>query len=423
MIIYIIKLILILVFNIGINTYYINSGCKCCDNTKPGGTGSGSKGNFDILHGGDVLEKGDLGGTEQEQEEEGGEASDDDEHVEEQEEKQEQKQEGEEQDQNNEEQGENHEEEELNNNKVEEEKEHEWNEEYNWEYGGEENGYGDNQNENNKTEPENAQQEEEVIDVAKLESVVFTLSENNGGTIKINNLDKRYIKADFDAKNIVNPLFKDYVWVYKITKELYNSINEDSKIVFTYKSENNQNDPEYIFCAVKLTDNSCFLMVCTDGNSISVEGEEYTYGLFDATYPYKKGFKCNFLSEEFKMISCGRGIYNMSSVFYNNTYLEKIIFLGGFNTENVTDMSFMFALCSSLTNLNLSKFNTEKVVNINSMFARCKKLNELNLSSFDKANSLKELSGMFEECFIGVNLVTSNKEINEEMDEVRNKKL
>ena len=48
MIIYLIKLILILVFNIGINTYYINSGCKCCGNTKSGGTGSGSKSNLNI---------------------------------------------------------------------------------------------------------------------------------------------------------------------------------------------------------------------------------------------------------------------------------------------------------------------------------------------------------------------------------------
>ena len=47
MIIYLIKLILILVFNIGVNTYYINSECKCCcNNTKSGEMGSGSKGNL-----------------------------------------------------------------------------------------------------------------------------------------------------------------------------------------------------------------------------------------------------------------------------------------------------------------------------------------------------------------------------------------
>ena len=69
MILYLFKLILILVFNIGINTYYINSVCKCCGgNSKSGGTGSGGgKSNSDILPGGGWLEKGDLGGNKQKQ--------------------------------------------------------------------------------------------------------------------------------------------------------------------------------------------------------------------------------------------------------------------------------------------------------------------------------------------------------------------
>ena len=43
-ILYLFKLILILVFNTGINTYYINPECKCCcSNSKSGWTGSGGK--------------------------------------------------------------------------------------------------------------------------------------------------------------------------------------------------------------------------------------------------------------------------------------------------------------------------------------------------------------------------------------------
>ena len=51
MIIYSIKLILILVFNIGVNIYYINSECKCCcGNSKSGGTGSGGgKSNSNVI--------------------------------------------------------------------------------------------------------------------------------------------------------------------------------------------------------------------------------------------------------------------------------------------------------------------------------------------------------------------------------------
>ena len=47
MILYLFKLILILVFNISVNIYYINSECKCCcGNSKSGEIGSGSKGNL-----------------------------------------------------------------------------------------------------------------------------------------------------------------------------------------------------------------------------------------------------------------------------------------------------------------------------------------------------------------------------------------
>ena len=35
-----------------------------------------------------------------------------------------------------------------------------------------------------------------------------------------------------------------------------------------------------------------------------------------------------------------------------------------FNTDNVTNMEYMFANCYSLNKLDLSKFNTEKVINM-----------------------------------------------------------
>ena len=109
-------------------------------------------------------------------------------------------------------------------------------------------------------------------------------------------------------------------------------------------------------------------------------------------------------------------------MFYYNESLNKVIFLEGFNTENVIFMFSMFAFCSSLTDLNLSKFNTGEVVNIRYMFVGCKKLEKLNLSSFDEANSLEGLNEMFKGCNTDVELITLNKEINEEIDKVRNKK-
>ena len=46
----------------------------------------------------------------------------------------------------------------------------------------------------------------------------------------------------------------------------------------------------------------------------------------------------------------------------------KHLNLSNFNTDNVTDISYMFFGCSSLTELNLSNFNTDNVTDISFMF-------------------------------------------------------
>ena len=65
-----------------------------------------------------------------------------------------------------------------------------------------------------------------------------------------------------------------------------------------------------------------------------------------------------------------------------------------FNTENVTDMSFMFGFCSSLRELNLGNFDTGNVTNMYNMFGGCRQLEELNLSSFNTEN-VTSMSSMF----------------------------
>ena len=49
----------------------------------------------------------------------------------------------------------------------------------------------------------------------------------------------------------------------------------------------------------------------------------------------------------------------------------KELNLSNFNTDNVTDMSWMFCGCSSLKELNLSNFNTNNVIYMGSMFKGC----------------------------------------------------
>ncbi len=72
----------------------------------------------------------------------------------------------------------------------------------------------------------------------------------------------------------------------------------------------------------------------------------------------------------------------------------KSLDLSSFNTQNVTNMSYMFYLCSNLQNLDLSSFNTKNVTNMSYMFWNCINLQTLDLSSFNTQN-LKSYDSMF----------------------------
>ena len=89
-------------------------------------------------------------------------------------------------------------------------------------------------------------------------------------------------------------------------------------------------------------------------------------------------------------------VTNMSGMFAMCRSLTTLD-LSSFNTENVTDMSGMFGRCRSLTTLDLSSFNTSKVTDMNGMFSDCRNLHTLDLSSFNTFKVTK-MNGMFYGC-------------------------
>ena len=89
-------------------------------------------------------------------------------------------------------------------------------------------------------------------------------------------------------------------------------------------------------------------------------------------------------------------VTNMSYMFYNCNSLTNLN-LSSFNTANVTDMSMMFVACNSLTSLNLSNFNTSTVTDMSDMFWGCGSLTSLDLSNFNTSN-VTDMSGMFRYC-------------------------
>ena len=86
----------------------------------------------------------------------------------------------------------------------------------------------------------------------------------------------------------------------------------------------------------------------------------------------------------------------MKDLFYECSSLKELD-ISKFNTDNVTDMSYMFYNCSSLKRLNISNFNTGNVTNMSYMFYNCSSLKKLEISNFN-IEKVTALSYMFYGC-------------------------
>ena len=306
MIIYLINLILILVFNVCVNIYYINSECKCCCRSKQADTGSGG-------------------------------------------------------------------------NKI---------------------NLGTNPLKSIKPKPVGHIGEMRRGKMVKQKNIVNLkkITLNSDETIQYNELKKNPKVKNEETKGIANDEFKDCIF-YSINAELYDSITEESNIQFVNNLSNNSD--KYILFAVKTTADNTYVGYCTDGNSKERTG--IWTGLFDSSK----------INKEFKMISCGGGICNMYAMFYWNESLNEVIFLEGFNTSKVIDMSNMFDGCKKLEKLALSKLNSKKVKKIFAMFRGCESLQELNLSNFNNNCSIVKYDNddIFHNCVKLINIKTNNKKI------------
>jgi len=89
-------------------------------------------------------------------------------------------------------------------------------------------------------------------------------------------------------------------------------------------------------------------------------------------------------------------VTDMSYMFYNCSNLRSLD-VSSFNTSNVTDMRTMFYRCSNLTSLDVSSFNTSSATTLTYMFCGCSSLTSLDVSCFN-TSSAKNLSYMFRDC-------------------------
>ena len=83
--------------------------------------------------------------------------------------------------------------------------------------------------------------------------------------------------------------------------------------------------------------------------------------------------------------------------FYECKNLANIEGIENLNTEKVTNMALMFANCSTLTSLDVTKFNTANVTTLMSMFSDCSSLKSLDVTNFDTRN-VTNMFYMFNNC-------------------------
>ena len=179
------------------------------------------------------------------------------------------------------------------------------------------------------------------------------------------------------------------------------------------------------FVTDQVTESTCMFSDCLNLKDYTSSKEDHTYANCGPTgyFTYGSGYAMfddatgtlTFSYKGFKP----EGAYelneggNTPEWISKNSYVKKVVFDASFakarptscyywfrgcdmltqiegiehlNTEEVTDMSWMFMDCRGLTSLDVSHFNTQKVTNMEHMFNRCSGLTSLDVSSFNTEN-------------------------------------
>ena len=139
---------------------------------------------------------------------------------------------------------------------------------------------------------------------------------------------------------------------------------------------------------------------------IAVAGNCPVWGKYSGNVPTEGNDYYTYAQYLSKVIQFGE----LNATYYGFTWCTNLTDVKGAtvnSTKNVTDMSYMFARCDNLTNLDTSNFDTSKVTNMIGMFASCRILKNLDVSSFNISN-VTNTSNMFSNCAGLTNLDVSN---------------
>ena len=88
---------------------------------------------------------------------------------------------------------------------------------------------------------------------------------------------------------------------------------------------------------------------------------------------------------------------SLYALFSGLNKLQEVNGLETWDTSNITNMSYMFNSCNSLSSIDLSNFNTENVTSISSLFNNCSAITSLDLSNFNTARVI-DMGTLFYNC-------------------------
>jgi len=204
---------------------------------------------------------------------------------------------------------------------------------------------------------------------------------------KLINLNNINDSINNEIKNIINT----YSYGQNLNKLLYlynNMYNENQEIEMKYIPKENNDDKVQIFGQDFINNN---IFKC----KIIYNNKEYELTKYfnDINTRYKNQDPFTF---KLKGIN---NITDMSYMFDNCSSLSSLPNISNWNTSNVSNMSFMFNECISLLSLpDISNWNTSKVNNMSHMFNNCKLLESFpDISKWDTSN-LFYLSNIFDNC-------------------------
>ena len=231
----------------------------------------------------------------------------------------------------------------------------------------------------------------------------YCVQENKGDKSEEN----EKIKKDNDKKNIEE----------NIINNNYENIDE---IIIRYKRDNNEYSNEIkIFGSKFVENNKNICKIIINGNEyelcekININKNQLKNNIFeiklkgiknvtDMSYMFGDGifFGCESLSSLPDIDKWNtQKVTNMSYMFYDCKSLSSLPDISKWNTQNVTDMRYMFYDCKSLSSLpDISKWDTKNVTNMSYMFCHCESLSFLPDISKWNTQNVTDMNSMFSFC-------------------------